>query len=146
MDRKLAAILSTDVVGFSRLTALDEEGTIRALTLCHDHIAELVREHSGRIFGSAGDGLVAEFPSAVQAVRCSVEIQRRLLRHFEDFPGERRLEFRIGINLGDVVVSGGDLLGDGVNVAARLQEMAAPRASAFPDRCASILTAKWRSL
>ncbi|KRB62032.1 hypothetical protein ASE04_19300 [Rhizobium sp. Root708] len=126
MDRKLAAILSTDVVGFSRLTALDEEGTIRALTLCHDHIAELVREHSGRIFGSAGDGLVVEFPSAVQAVRCSVEIQRRLLRHFGDFPRERRLEFRIGINLGDVVVSGGDLLGDGVNVAARLQEMATP--------------------
>ncbi len=126
MDRKLAAILSTDVVGFSRLTALDEEGTVRALTSCHDHIAELVREHGGRVFGSAGDGLIAEFPSAVQAVRCSVEIQRRLLRHFGDVPEERRLKFRIGINLGDVVVSGDDLLGDGVNVAARLQEMATP--------------------
>ncbi len=126
VDRKLAAILSTDVVGFSRLTALDEERTLRELHSCHAHIGDLVREHSGRIFGSAGDGLVAEFPSAVQAVRCSVEIQRRLCRHFDDFPREASLEFRIGVNLGDVVVSGDDLLGDGINIAARLQEMAPP--------------------
>lgn len=122
VDRKLAAILSADVAGFSRLAALDEEGTVRALDLCRGRIAELVSEHGGRIFGSAGDGLIAEFPSAVQAVRCSVEIQRRLL----SLPPDRRLEFRIGVNLGDVVLSGDDLLGDGVNVAARLQEIAAP--------------------
>jgi TolB-like protein/class 3 adenylate cyclase len=126
VDRKLAAILSADVAGFSRLAALDEESTVRALNLCRSQIAELVREHDGRIFGSAGDGLVAEFASAVQAVRCSVEIQRRLPSNSEDIPRDRRLEFRIGVNLGDVVVSGDDLLGDGVNIAARLQEMAAP--------------------
>ncbi|MCK3777237.1 hypothetical protein MZK49_10875 [Ensifer sesbaniae] len=124
MDRKLAAILSADVVGYSRLAALDEEGTVRALDLCRNRIAEWVREHGGRIFGSAGDGFVAEFSSAVQAVRCSVEIQRGLLSVSED--PERRLEFRIGVNLGDVIVSRDDLLGDGVNIAARLQEMAAP--------------------
>ncbi|WP_376741488.1 adenylate/guanylate cyclase domain-containing protein [Sinorhizobium psoraleae] len=100
--------------------------TVRALDLCRGPIAELVSEHGGRIFGSAGDGLVAEFPSPVQAVRCSVEIQRRLFTLSEDLPPDRRLEFRIGVNLGDVVVSGDDLLGDGVNVAARLQEIAAP--------------------
>ncbi|WP_455918909.1 tetratricopeptide repeat protein [Ensifer canadensis] len=126
VDRKLAAILSADVAGFSRLTALDEEGTVRALDLCRGRIDETVSEHGGRIFGSAGDGLVAEFPSAVQAVRCSVEIQRRLFNLSEALPPDRRLEFRIGVNLGDVVVSGDDLLGDGVNIAARVQEIAAP--------------------
>ncbi|HEV7322128.1 MAG TPA: tetratricopeptide repeat protein [Ensifer sp.] len=126
VDRKLAAILSADVAGFSRLAALDEEGTVRALDLCRGVIAELVSVHGGRIFGSAGDGFVAEFPSAVQAVRCSVEIQRRLLNLPDQPPSDRRLEFRIGINLGDVVVSGGDLLGDGVNIAARVQAFAAP--------------------
>jgi len=124
VDRKLAAILSADVVGYSRLTALDEEGTVRALDLCRNRIAELVSEHGGRIFGSAGDGFVAEFSSAVQAVRCSVGIQRGLLSVSED--PERRLVFRIGVNLGDVIVSRDDLLGDGVNIAARLQEIAAP--------------------
>ncbi|MEI2302243.1 adenylate/guanylate cyclase domain-containing protein [Ensifer sp. MJa1] len=126
MDRKLAAILSADVSGFSRLAALDEEGTLRTLDLCRGRIAELVGEHGGRIFGSAGDGFVAEFPSAVRAVRCSVEIQRRLFSLSQDLPADRRLEFRIGVNLGDVVVSGDDLLGDGVNIAARMQEIAAP--------------------
>lgn len=126
VDRKLAAILSADVAGFSRLTALDEEGTIRALNLCLSQIAEIVREHEGRIFGTAGDGFVAEFASAVQAVRCAVAIQRRLAGNPKDMSAERRLEFRIGVNLGDVIVSGDDLLGDGVNIAARLQEMAPP--------------------
>ncbi len=125
MDRKLAAILAADVAGFSRLAALDEENTLRALDRCRGRIAELVGDHGGRIFGSAGDGLVAEFPSPVQAVRCAVEIQRGLL-DVEDLPVERRLQFRIGVNLGDIVVSGDDLLGDGVNIAARLQEIAAP--------------------
>lgn len=125
MDRKLAAILAADVAGFSRLAALDEENTLRALERCRGRIAELVGDHGGRIFGSAGDGLVAEFPSPVQAVRCAVEIQRGLL-DVEDMPAERRLQFRIGVNLGDIVVSGDDLLGDGVNIAARLQEIAAP--------------------
>lgn len=106
MDRMLAAILSTDVAAFSRLAALDEERTVRALSLCHDRIAALVSEHGGRIFGSAGDGLVAEFPSAVQAVRCAVEIQRELPGLSADLPQYRRLEFRIGVNLADVMTKG----------------------------------------
>jgi TolB-like protein/class 3 adenylate cyclase len=126
VDRKLAAILSADVAGFSRLAALDEEGTVLILDQCRGRTDELVSKHGGRIFGSAGDGFVAEFPSAVQAVRCSVEIQRHLSSLSEDIPPDRRLEFRIGVNLGDVVVAGDDLLGDGVNIAARVQEMAAP--------------------
>ena len=89
-------------------------------------MAQSVSEHGGRIFGSAGDGFVAEFPSAVQAVRCAVEIQRRFFSPLRRPSTDRRLEFRIGVNLGDVVVSGDDLLGDGVNIAARLQEIAAP--------------------
>ncbi len=126
MERKLAAILSADVAGYSRLAALDEEGTLGALDVCRKRIFELVDEHGGRIFGSAGDGFVAEFPSAVRAVRCAVDIQRRLFALRADFPPDRRLEFRIGVNLGDVVVSGDDLLGDGVNIAARVQEIATP--------------------
>ncbi|WP_245513014.1 adenylate/guanylate cyclase domain-containing protein [Rhizobium sp. BK376] len=126
MDRKLAVILSTDVVGYSRLAALDEERTLHALHACHRLVEELVRQNSGRIFGSAGDGLIAEFPSTVQAVRCSVEVQRRLHLYFTNPSHEPILEFRIGINLGDVAVSGADLLGDGVNIAARLQEISPP--------------------
>ncbi|MBB3590535.1 TolB-like protein/class 3 adenylate cyclase [Rhizobium sp. BK529] len=126
MDRKLAAILSADVAGFSRLAALDEEGTIHALNLCLSQIGDIVREHDGRIFGTSGDGFVAEFASAVQATRCAVEIQRRLSGNPEDTLQDRGLEFRIGVNLGDVIVSGDDLLGDGVNIAARLQAMAPP--------------------
>ena len=126
VDRKLAAILSGDVVGFSRLTALDEEGTLLTLATYLEAIDEFVREHAGRIFGNAGDGFVAEFASAVQATRCAVAIQRSLSRRNADLAPDRRLELRIGINLGDVVVSEDNLLGDGVNVAARLQEIASP--------------------
>jgi TolB-like protein/class 3 adenylate cyclase/Flp pilus assembly protein TadD len=126
VERKLAAILSADVAGFSRLTALDEEGTLKTLDAYRAAIADFVAEHRGRVFGSAGDSIVAEFPSAVQAVRCAVAIQRSLHRRNADLTPDRRLEFRIGVNLGDVVISGEDLLGDAVNVAARLQEIAAP--------------------
>ncbi len=126
MERKLAAIISGDVAGFSRLTALDEEAALATLAIYFEAISEFVLEHGGRIFGNAGDGFVAEFASAVQAVRCAVAIQRSLSRRNLDLAPGRRLEFRIGINLGDVVVSGNDLLGDGVNVAARLQEIASP--------------------
>jgi TolB-like protein/class 3 adenylate cyclase len=126
MERKLAAILSGDVAGFSRLTAIDEEATLATLAIYLEAIGGFVREHAGRIFGNAGDGFVAEFASAVQATRCAVAIQRSLARRNADLPADRRLEFRIGVNLGDVVVSGDDLLGDAVNVAARLQEIASP--------------------
>jgi TolB-like protein len=126
VERRLTTILSADVAGYSRLMAEDEEGTLVTLGAYRSAIADLVDEHVGRIFGTAGDSVIAEFASPVQAVRCAVAIQRGLNRRNADLPQARRMEFRIGINLGDVMVEGDDLLGDGVNVAARLQEVAAP--------------------
>ena len=125
-SRRLAAILAADVVSYSRLVADDEEGTLRTLGTYRAAIADLVREHGGRIFGTAGDSVIVEFASAVQAVRAAVAIQRALHRRNADLPPSKRLEYRIGINVGDVVAEGDDLLGDGVNVAARLQEVASP--------------------
>jgi len=126
VTRRLAAILCADVVGYSRLVAEDEEGTLRTLSDYRATIADLVGEHAGRIFGTAGDSLIVEFASPVQAVRAAVAIQRALHRRNMDLPVQRRLQFRIGINIGDVVADGDDLLGGGVNVAARLQEIAEP--------------------
>jgi adenylate cyclase len=126
VQRRLAAILAADVAGYSRLMAEDEEGTLRTLAAYRSAIADLIGEHSGRIFGTAGDSVVAEFASAVQAVRAAVAMQRALDRRNADLPESRRMAFRIGLNLGDVMADGDDLLGDGVNVAARLQEIAAP--------------------
>ncbi len=119
-------ILAADVAGYSRLAAVDEEGTLATLATYRSTIAGLVAEHRGRIFGTAGDSVVAEFASAVQAVRAAVAVQRALHRRNADLAADRRLEFRIGLNLGDVIEQGSDLLGDGVNVAARLQEVAKP--------------------
>ncbi len=126
MERKLAVILAGDVAGFSRLVAANEEEALATLAVYTATIGDLVAEHGGRIFGTAGDSVVAEFHSAVLAVRAAVAIQRALHRRNADLPADRRMEFRLGLNLGDVVVSGDDLLGDGVNVAARLQEVAQP--------------------
>jgi TolB-like protein/class 3 adenylate cyclase/Flp pilus assembly protein TadD len=126
IKRRLAAILAADVVGYSRLMAADEEGTVVVLDAYRRTISDLVREHEGRIFGSAGDGLMAEFSSAVQAVRAAVAIQRAVERRNMDVPPDRIMEFRIGINLCDVVADGDDLLGDGVNIAARLEGLAPP--------------------
>jgi TolB-like protein/class 3 adenylate cyclase/Tfp pilus assembly protein PilF len=124
--RRLAAILAADVVAYSRLVAEDEDGTLRTLAAYRAAIVDLVREHGGRIFGTAGDSVIVEFASAVQSVRAAVAIQRALQRHNADLPPTKRLEYRIGINVGDVIAEGDDLLGDGVNVAARLQEVASP--------------------
>lgn len=124
--RRLAAILVADVAGYSRMTAHDEESTLRALSIYRAVIADLIAEHDGRVFSAAGDSVLAEFASAVQAVRAAVATQRALKRRNADLPAAQRMEFRIGLNLGDVVVEGGDLLGDGINVAARLQELAPP--------------------
>ncbi|MFO1055406.1 MAG: adenylate/guanylate cyclase domain-containing protein [Dongiaceae bacterium] len=126
VNRRLAAILAADVVGYSRMVAEDEDATLRALVAFRAMLADLVADHGGRIFGFAGDGVVVEFASAVQAVRAAVAIQRALQRRNADLPQGRRLELRIGLNLGDVVAEGEDLLGDGVNVAARLQAIAEP--------------------
>jgi adenylate cyclase len=124
--RRLAAILAADVAGYSRLMAADEEATLRTLDAYRRTMSDLIEEHAGRIFGSAGDSVIAEFSSAVQAVRAAVAIQRSLDRHNADLPENRRMEFRIGINLGDVMADGDNLLGDGVNVAARLEGVAEP--------------------
>ena len=125
-NRRLAVILAADIVGYSRLMALDEDGTVQTLATYQEVIGALVAEHEGRIFNLAGDGIMAEFASAVQAVRCAVAIQRMAARRNGDLAEDRHVVLRIGLNLGDVVARGGDLLGDGVNVAARLQALAEP--------------------
>ena len=126
MERKLAAILAADVVGYSRLMGANEVGTLQAL---QEHQAQLVEPAiaagMGRIVKLTGDGLLAEFPSVVNAVECAIAIQRAMRTRNADVPEDRRIEFRMGINLGDVIVEGGDLFGDGVNVAARLETIAA---------------------
>ena len=126
MERRLAAILAADVVGYSRLMEADEEATVRTLGTYREIIEGLVASHHGRVFGSAGDSVIAEFASPVEAVRCAVDIQRELEAHNVDLPEDRRMRLRIGINLGDVIVEGDNLLGDGVNIAARLETLADP--------------------
>src|SRR5262249_25300546 len=121
MERKLTAILCADVHGYSRLMGEDEEATIRNLSAHRRTIDRLIEQHHGRFVNSAGDSVLAEFASAVNAVECAVEIQTALKAENADVPSGRRMEFRIGVNLGDVVVEGGEIYGDGVNVAARLE-------------------------
>ena len=121
VERKLVAILSADVVGYSRLMAEDEAATIRTLTVYREQIASLVREHRGRVVDSPGDNILAEFPTALDAVQGAVEIQRVIQARNADLPADRRMEFRIGVHLGDVSVEGDRLYGDGVNIAARLE-------------------------
>ena len=123
----MAAILAVDVAGYSRLMGADEEGTHERLKA---HFAELVHpkvtELRGRVVKNTGDGLLSEFPSVVDAVRCAVEMQRWMIDREPDVPEERRIRFRIGINLGDVIAEEHDIFGDGVNVAARLEALAEP--------------------
>src|SRR5215470_3946041 len=126
MERKLAAIFSTDVVGYSRLMGDDEEATIRTLTAYRAVISSLIQQYRGRVVDSPGDNLLAEFASVVDAVRCAVEIQQALKVKNEELPEHRQMRFRIGINLGDVIVDGKRLYGDGVNIAARLESLAVP--------------------
>src|SRR5215831_10120831 len=127
--RKLAAILAADVAGYSRLMSHDEEGTLRRLK---KYIGELVEPriaaHQGRIVKRTGDGLLVDFASAVEAVRCALAIQSGMADRNRTAPESGRIEFRIGINLGDVIVEGEDIYGDGVNVAARLESIAEPGA------------------
>jgi TolB-like protein/class 3 adenylate cyclase/Flp pilus assembly protein TadD len=126
MERRLAVILAADVVGYSRLMEADEEATARTLSTYREIIEGLIASHHGRVFGSAGDSVIAEFASPIEAVRCAVDIQRELEAHNVDLPEDRRMRLRIGVNLGDVMVEGDNLLGDGVNIAARLETLADP--------------------
>src|SRR6266481_3235442 len=124
--RKLAAILHADVVGYSRLMGEDEAGTHRALGELRRVVDPLIAAHDGRIVGTAGDSLLADFSSVVDALNCAVEMQRAARAINDPVPPERRLELRIGVNLGDVIVDGDDIFGDGVNIAARLEALARP--------------------
>ena len=124
IQRRLTAILAADMVGYSRLMDTDEEATLRALKARRQIIFRLITRHCGRVFGTAGDSVIAEFLSPVEAVRCAVEIQRDLEESNADLPEGRLMHFRIGVNLGDVMVEGADLLGDAVNVASRLESLA----------------------
>jgi class 3 adenylate cyclase len=126
VERKLAAILSADVAGYSQLMAADEAGTLAALSAHRETIAELIGQHNGRIAGTAGDSIMAEFPSVLEAVQCAVEIQQSAIARNADISEDGRMLFRIGINVGDVMVKDDDIFGDGVNVAARLQALAPP--------------------
>jgi class 3 adenylate cyclase len=124
--RRLATILAADVFGYSRLMAENEEDTLRTLKAHRAVIDRLITRHEGRIFNSAGDSVLAEFGSAVEAVRCAITIQDELRVRNAQIDPKRRMELRIGINVGDVLVDGGNLYGDGVNIAARLESIAAP--------------------
>src|SRR5215468_11876486 len=127
IERRLAAILAADVAGYSRLTGVDEEGTHVQLQA---HLRALVdpkvAEHRGRVVKNTGDGVLVEFSSVVDAVRCALDVQRGMAERNTNVPQQRRVEFRIGINLGDVMIDRGDIFGDGVNVAARLEAIAEP--------------------
>src|SRR6266849_7770323 len=126
MERKLTAILCADVFGYSRLMGDDEEATLRTLSSHRKLIDSLIEQHRGRFVNYAGDSVLAEFASVVNVVQCAVEIQSTLKTENVNLPPERRMEFRIGINLGDVMVDGEQIYGDGVNVAARLESLADP--------------------
>jgi len=126
IERRLATILMADVYGYSKMMGEDEERTVRIFRAHRAVFDELLLAHRGRIFNTAGDAVLAEFPSAVEAVRSATEIQAALRTRNEQLPEAQRMWFRIGINLGDVIIQGGDLLGDGVNIAARIQTIAEP--------------------
>src|SRR5207249_1453505 len=126
MERKLAAIFSADVKSYSRLMGEDDEATVRTLTANRAAMTVLIQQHRGRVVDAPGDNLLAEFASVVGAVRCAVEVQHELKVRNAELPPERRMEFRIGINVGDVIVEGDKLYGDGINIAARLEGVAEP--------------------
>jgi adenylate cyclase len=132
--RRLAAILATDVVGYSRMMGVDEEGTLAALkTIRRELIEPKIAEHQGRIVKTTGDGALVEFGSAVDAVRCAMDIQRATAERNANMPESRRIAFRIGINVGDIIIDEGDIYGDGVNIAARIEPLAEPGAICLSD-------------
>jgi class 3 adenylate cyclase len=125
-ERKITVILAADVVGFSRMMGEDEQKTLRNLQDCRKITDSLIKKHRGRVFGSAGDSVIAELPSAVAAVRCARDIQDAFAARNAKMPESEGMWFRVGVNLGDVLVEGDNLFGDGINIAARLETMAEP--------------------
>src|SRR5215217_9568978 len=126
LKRRLTTVLCADVQGYSRLMEADEPGTLATLRRYRTAMASLIERHDGRIVNTWGDAVIAEFPSVVEAVQCAIEIQQELSAQDPHLPEAQRMRFRIGINLGDVMIDGSDIYGDGVNIAARLQELAEP--------------------
>jgi len=127
LERRLAAILAADVVGYARLTSADEEGThLRLLAHRHEVIEPKIRQYRGRVVKNTGDGVLVEFGSVVNAVRCALDVQTILGTRNSALPQDRRIEFRIGVNVGDVIVAPDDIYGHGVNIAARLESLAPP--------------------
>jgi adenylate cyclase len=124
--RKLAAILSADVEGYSRLMGDDEEATVRTLTAYREVLTTLIQQHNGKVLDSPGDNLMAEFVSVVDAVQCAVAVQKEISARNTELPENRRMQFRIGINLGDVIQEEERIYGDGVNIAARIEGLAPP--------------------
>ena len=127
VQRRLAAILAADIAGYSRLMGQDEAGTLARVRALHRELIDpKVAKHEGRIVKTTGDGILIEFPSVVEAVAAAIAVQRGMAEHNLALPQDNRIEFRVGINLGDVIVEDGDIYGDGVNVAARLEALAEP--------------------
>ena len=126
MERKLSTILALDVVGFSKLMATDEDMTLAVLKQRRELIDLIIVEHGGRMFGSAGDSVIAEFPSPVKATECAVKIQSKMQAINENIPENQKMRFRVGVNIGDVMIADDNLYGDAINVAARLEAKAEP--------------------
>jgi class 3 adenylate cyclase len=138
VERRLAAILAADVAGYSRLMGADEEGTlVRLKAHRRELIDPKIAEHRGRIVKTTGDGILVEFASVVDAVRCAVEIQRYMIDRNAGMAEEKHIAIRVGVNLGDVIIDGDDIYGDGVNIAARLEALAEPGGSASRGWCAT---------
>src|SRR6476620_1261494 len=134
VERRLAAILAADVVGSCRLIAIDEEGTLAQLKALRKTLFDpKIAEHHGRIVKNTGDGALVEFASVVDAVRCADKIQRSMAEQNIDVPQEKRIEFRIGIHVGDIIIADDDIFGDGVNIAARLEGIAEPGGICISD-------------
>ena len=134
VERRLAAILAADVVGYSRLMGRDEEGTLARLKDCRRALVDpKIAEHRGRIVKTTGDGMLVEFASAVDAVRCALDIQRAMAQANGAVPEDQRLAFRVGIHVGDIIIDDDDIFGDGVNIAARLESIAEPGGICISD-------------
>ena len=151
--RKLTAILSADVEGYSRLMGEDEEATVRTLTAYREVLTALIQQHNGKVLDSPGDNLLAEFVSVVDAVQCAVAVQKEIKARNDNLTENRRMRFRIGINLGDVIQEKDRIYGDGVNIAARIEAMADPGVSASQCRCitrlrksSSLITRIWGNI